>query len=77
MARKGEQAWHSYEQDKPIHILRNNLVNYVSALSLLRMEPMSWLPSVQIERQENVSKHDIHANKTHQSTYRATVDSMT
>ena len=34
------------------------------------MEPMSRLPTVQIEWQENVSKRDIHANKTHQSTYR-------
>jgi hypothetical protein len=76
MARKCEQGWHSYEQDKPIHVQSHRPVNDVSFPSSLGMEPVSWLSAVQIEWQENVSKPSIHTNKkTHQSTYWATGES--
>jgi hypothetical protein len=69
-----EQAWHSCQQDTPIHVPSDRLINEVSSPSSLGMEPVSWLVSVQIEWwQGNVSKRDIHANKTRQSTYGATV----
>jgi hypothetical protein len=69
MARKCEQAWHSYEKGKSIHVLRYIVFNIVSFPSSLGMGPVSLLSSVQIEWQENVSKRDIHRNKTKQSTY--------
>jgi hypothetical protein len=48
----------------------------VSSPSSLGMEPVSWLKTAQIEwKQGNVSKRDIHANKTHQSTYQDPVQS--
>ena len=78
MERKCEQARHSLEKDKSIHVQRYNVVNDVSAPSLLGMEPVSWFQPVQIEWwQANVSKHDIHMKKTNQSTYRASVQSTT
>jgi hypothetical protein len=63
MASKCEQAWHSYEQDKPIHIPSDRWVNDVSSPSSLGIEFVSWLWSVQIEWPANVSKHNIHTNK--------------
>jgi hypothetical protein len=77
-ASKCEQAWHSYEQDKRMHVQSHSPVNDVSSPSSLGMEPLSWLDPVQkIEWQGNVSKREMHANKTNESTYRATVDSTT
>jgi hypothetical protein len=70
---KCEQAWHSCHQDTPIHVQRSSQVNDISSPSSLGMKPVSWLRSVQIEWEGNLSKRGIHANKTHQSTYRATV----
>jgi hypothetical protein len=64
------------EQDKPIHVPIYRRVNEVSSLSSLGMEPVSWLESVQIEWQGNVSNRDIHMNKKNQCTYGATVKSM-
>jgi hypothetical protein len=64
MARKCEQAWHSYEQeDKPIHVQRKRAINDVSSPSSLGMEPVSRLSAVQIEWQGNVSKRDIPMKK--------------
>jgi hypothetical protein len=61
------------EQDKPVHVKSNSQFKDVISPSSLGMEPVSSCFScVQIEWQENMSKFDIHANKTHQSTYRAT-----
>jgi hypothetical protein len=77
MASKCEQAWHSYEQDKPIHIPSDRWVNHVSSPSSLGIEFVSWLWSVQIEWPGNVSKRDIHIKKMNQSTYRATAQSTT
>jgi hypothetical protein len=73
MARKCEQDWHSYEQDKPIHVPSDSSVNDRISPSWLGIEPVSALLSAQIEWQANVSKRDISKNKTNQSTYRATV----
>jgi hypothetical protein len=78
MARACEQACHSYEQDKPIHVLRYSWVNNVSSPSWLGIEPVSWLSSDGREWQGHVSKRDIHMNKTnHQSTYWETANSTT
>jgi hypothetical protein len=79
MARKCEQSWHSCKQEvPPIHVLSHSVVNELSSPSSLAMEPVSWLSSVQIEWQGNVSKRAIHTNnKTHKSTYRATVQPTT
>jgi hypothetical protein len=72
MARKCEQALYSYKNDNPIHAPRSRLFNEVSAPSSLGMEPERWLGPfpVQIEWPENVSKRNIYAKKTKQSTYR-------
>jgi hypothetical protein len=77
MAMECEQAWHRCRQDKPIHVLSASEVNEVSSPSSLGMEPVSWLSPVQIEWQGNVSKCDIHANKTNESTYWDTYQSTT
>jgi hypothetical protein len=62
MARKCEQAWHSCQQDKPIHVRSTSLVKDVSSPSSLGMEPVSWLYPVQkIEWQGNVSKQAWHS----------------
>jgi hypothetical protein len=63
MTSKCEQAWHSCQQDKSIHVPSPNVVNDVSSLSSLGMEPVSPLKPVQIEWPANVSKRDMHANK--------------
>ena len=61
------------EQDKPVNVKSNSQFKDVISPSSLGMEPVSSCFScVQIEWQENMSKFDIRANKTHQSTYRAT-----
>jgi hypothetical protein len=72
VARKCELEWQSYEQDKPIHVPSHSTVNNVSAPSSLGIELVSWLYSDETEWQGNVSKRDIHGDKTNQSTYRAT-----
>jgi hypothetical protein len=59
----------------PMHIPISSKVNKVSSLSLLGIEPMTWLDPEQTEWQGNASKHDIHANKTDQSLYRAPAQS--
>jgi hypothetical protein len=69
MARKCEQASHSCEKEKPMHVRRYSIGNDVSAPSSLGMDPVSWFTSDQIEWQANVSKRDIHANKKNKSTY--------
>jgi hypothetical protein len=43
MTRKCEQAWHSYEQGKPIHVQRSRYANDASSPNSVGMEPMSWL----------------------------------
>jgi hypothetical protein len=77
MARKCEQAWHSCQQDKSIHVRSDRWVNDVSVTSSLGIEPVSWLFSDQTEGQGHVSKRDFHANETNQCTYGATVQPMT
>jgi hypothetical protein len=49
MARKCEQAWHSFQRDKPIHVPRSSRVNDVSSPSSLRIDPVSRLRAVQTE----------------------------
>jgi hypothetical protein len=77
MASKCEQAWQSCQHDKPIHVQVYSPVNDVSFPISLGIEPSSWLESVQIEWQGNVSKRDIPANKTNQSTYQASLEPTT
>jgi hypothetical protein len=77
MASKCEQAWHSCQQDKPIHVPSHSKVNDLSSPRLLGIEAVSWLSSVRTEWQANVSKRDIHTNKINQSTYWATEQSTT
>jgi hypothetical protein len=45
MVRKCEQASHSCERDKPMHVRRYSRVNKVSAPSSLGIFPLSWLES--------------------------------
>jgi hypothetical protein len=79
LARKCEPAWHSYEQDSPIHVPRYIQVNDVSSLSSLGMEPVSWLSPDGTEWQGKVSgsMRDRPTNKINRATYRATVKSTT
>ncbi len=75
VASKCEHAWQSSKQEKPIHIPSHSWANdqsSPSSPSLVGIEPVSWLEFVQTEWQRNVSKRDICANKTNQSTYGAT-----
>jgi hypothetical protein len=77
MARKCEQACHSYKQGKPIHVQSTSWFNNVRSPSSIGIEPVSWLKPDQIEWKGNVSKRVIHMNKTNQSTYRDPVYSRT
>jgi hypothetical protein len=43
MVSKCEEAWHSGQQVKPIHVLSDNSVKDVSSPSSLGMEPVSPL----------------------------------
>jgi hypothetical protein len=49
MARKCEQPWHSCQQDNTTHVQRISAVNNVSSPSSIGIEPVSWLPTVQID----------------------------
>jgi hypothetical protein len=56
----------SWEPDKPIHVRSASRVNEVSSPSSLGIEPVSSFKADQTEWQGNVSKRDIHTNKTNQ-----------
>ncbi len=63
------------KQEKPIHVPSDRLVNDVSAPSSVGIEPVSRLYADQTEWQQNVSRRQVHANKTRETNARTEVQS--